>query len=343
MSDRPRSRATVRYAFDDANRLIVRDRSPASQRLRPVRIIDGEVTTDSHNHLVYHSASGFDGSTEPRILNLDGTWRLTRQHELALALHESEERERRTLFLKGAVVEARADALVFALRRSEDDDLRTGQRLTLSGRWRADAKNRLGFLVEKADGSEDRLTLQGGWGVGPHHELLYRYQQPGPDGRLRPAHTLIFEGAWDISRSDRIIYRLAGSSESAFEFRAGLQSPSLLARDGRIAYQVGIGLSGGRVQPQRVTLFGAWKLNRDFSVSFEVPYADGRVQAIRFEGEARLSARDRIAVALFNNERQGLGLTVTFTRELFPDASLFLQLRKSAEERAALGGIHVRF
>ena len=141
----------------------------------------------------------------------------------------------------------------------------------------------------------------------------------------------------------RLAYRLAGSADSTFEFRATLQSPALQAREGRIAYQVGIGLAGGREQQQRVTLFGAWKLNRDLSVSFEVPYADGRVQAIRFAGEYALSSRDRIAVALHNSRREELGLTVTFTKDLVPNASLFLRLKKDAQESSIIGGVQVKF
>ncbi|MBI2495302.1 MAG: hypothetical protein HYY90_03670 [Candidatus Omnitrophica bacterium] len=338
MTRRSGSRATVRYAFDDANRLVIRDRSTLAARLRPARVVDGSLTTDRWNRLIYRVSSGLAGEAGSETVNLDGAWRLTPNHELALTLHGSHDHARQTLYLKGAIVGAEADALIFAVRRREDDDLRTAERLTLFGRWRADAQNRLNFLVEKADGSEDRLTLQGGWEVGPHHELLYRYRR-----RDRDEHTLIFHGAWDITTSDRLVYRLEGLADSAFEFRVGLQSPSLLARDGRIAYQVGIGLSGGRVRQQRITLFGTWKLHRNLSVSFEIPYADDRMGTVRFEGMAALSPRDRIAVALSNSRHQGLGLTVTFTRELVPDASLFVRLRKDAEEGSVVGGVQVRF
>jgi hypothetical protein len=78
-------------------------------------------------------------------------------------------------------------------------------------------------------------------------------------------------------------------------------------------------------------------------VTFEVPYADGRVQGIRFEGSFAPSRRDRVAVALAAGRRSRLGLTVTFTRQLLPDAGLFLRLKRDAEERAAIGGIQVRF
>jgi hypothetical protein len=364
MSQKVRSKATVRYAFDEMNRLVVREpfdsaslrsgraltlpkqeRGGATERLRLTRIFEGTVTTDRSSRLIYHvdSSAGQDGYAGPHTFSLDGSWKLTPNHDLALTLHEAGRRERQTVYLKGAIIKAEANALVFALRRSEDDELHTAQRLTLFGRWGADAKNRLTFLVEKADGSEDRLTLQGGWEVGKHHQLLYRYRQRGPASLTRAGQMLIFEGAWDITKADRLVYRLAGSPDSAFEFKASLQSPSLLAREGRIVYQVGIEVSRGTVRRERVMLFGTWKLHRDLSVSFEIPYAGGRIQAIRFEGAFSLTPRDRIAVALHNSRREGLGLTVTFTRELVPDASLFLRLRKGTEERSAIGGIQVRF
>jgi hypothetical protein len=213
----------------------------------------------------------------------------------------------------------------------------------LSGRWQADAANRLTFLVEKADGTEDRLTFQGGWEIGRRHELLYRYRRRVSEHRLGREHTLALDGWWDIAAATRLAYRLSGSDQSRLEFQAALQSSSLLAREGRLAYQVGIRLSTGRIERRRVALFGTWKLHRDLSVSFEVPYAGGRVHALRFEGEAAVGPRNRLTVALRTVEQEPLGLAVTFTRDVVKDTSLFLRLRRDAEERSAIGGVHVRF
>ena len=333
-----RSKSTVRYAFDEVNRLIISERDAAG-RLRPARVVEGAVATDRGNRLIYRVASttANDGQPAPHLFNLDGAWSLTPRHELALTLHETATQARHTVYLKGAILKAEANALVFALRQQGEGR----QSVALSGRWQADQYNRLTFLAERANGSEDRVTLQGGWEVGPRHELLYRYRQTG-EGSSGQVHTLTFEGAWDITGADRLVYRLAGSQDAAFEFTATLQSPSLLAREGRIVYQVGIGVSRSRIQ-RRVTLFGAWKLHRDLSISFEIPYADGRVQAIRFEGAYAIGAKNQIVVALHNSRREGLGLSVTFTRELVRDATLFLRLQKDAQERAVIGGVQVRF
>ena len=301
-----RSRTSVRYGVDERNRLLIRTDDP----LRPERVVDG-------------------------------AWTLTGRRELAFVFREGPANRSKTLYVKGILAQAHARSLVFTLRRGEGDSAVT-QRLSLSGRWQADDANRLTFLVEKADGSADRLTLQGGWEVGPHHELVYRYARPARGGR-GGISTLVFDGSWDITRSDRIVYRLSGASDSAFEFRASLQSPSLIARDGRIVYQVGIGLAKGRTQQRRVTLFGTWKLRRDLSVSFEIPYAEGRFHAVRFEAAYAPGARHQLSVQLLNSRRQPVGLTVTFTRQLAPDAGLWLRLRREAGERSVLGGVRVRF
>jgi hypothetical protein len=332
----------ARDTFEELVRLGRKASGGTLERLRSVRIVEGSVRVGRRNRLHYEveAAGGLGGSPPRHAVELDGTWGLTRSHDLALALHQAAEDRRETLYLRGALVKAEAHALIFTLQRSAPDRRRAAQRLTLSGRWSADARNRLNFLVDKGGGAEDRLVFQGGWEAGPRHELRYRVER----GRSGPeAHVLTFDGAWDIAGSGRLAYRLSGAADAAFEFRAALQSRSLLAREGRIVYQVGIGLSQGRLERRRVVLFGTWKLNRDLSVSFEVPYAGGRVQAIRFEGTAALSGQDRISVALSTRRGEPLGITVTFTRDLVPDAGLFLRLRQDEEERSVIGGVRVRF
>ena len=337
-----RSRAQERYSFDERNRLVIAATGRAADRIRPVRVLDGALTVDSRNRLVYEAAASGDPAdpAAPRTIALEGDWSLTPDHGLALAMRAGSSAGQRPLHLKAAFVGAEPDAIVFALDRGATPA--GGRRLSLSGRWAADARNRLVFLARKSDGSEDRLVLQGGWELGRDHALIYRYGRRSIDGRRREERVIAFDGAWDIPGARRLVYRVSSGSGSEFEFRASLRSPSLAAAEGRIAYEVGIGLSRGR-RRQRVTLFGTWKLHRDLSVTFEIPYAGGRVQAVRFEGAAALSRRDRVAIALSAGRRSRVGLTVTFTRRLLPDASLFLRLQRDAEERAAIGGVQVRF
>ncbi|MBI4003859.1 MAG: hypothetical protein HY353_02450 [Candidatus Omnitrophica bacterium] len=298
------------------------------------QLLEGRVRTDARNRLVYQVGS--------QRLALDGTWALTRDHDLSFTVRARDERPSQTVYLKGALLKAEANALVVAVHQADRENAEPSHRVALSGRWSADAKNRLVFSVDKADGTEDRLTFQGGWEVGPRHELLYRYRQRATSTRTADERTLIFAGAWDITGADRLVYRLAGS-DSAFEFKASLQSPSLQARDGRIVYQVGIGLAGGRTRTARVVLFGTWKLHKDKTVSFEIPYTEGRRGAIQFGATYAFAGKNEVALELYGRRRQPLGISVMFSRRLLEDARWFVRVRKEGEATEALAGVQGRF
>ena len=299
------------------------------------QVLEGRVRTDARNRLIYQVGA--------KRLALDGTWALTASHDLAFTVRARGPQASQTVYLKGALLVVEANALVVAVEQAQRPDAPPAQRAALSGRWSADAKNRLVFSVERADGAEDRLTFQGGWEVGPHHEVLYRYRQRATSTRTAEERTLIFAGAWDITGADRLVYRLAGGSGSAFEFKAALQSPSLQARDGRIIYQVGIGASGGRTHTQRIALFGTWKLHNDKTVSFEIPYAQGRRQAIRFGATYAFADRNEVAIELYDRRKQPLGILVMFSRQVLEDARWFIRLRKEGKDAEALAGVQVRF
>jgi len=300
------------------------------------QVREGRVRVDARNRLVYQAGS--------QRLALDGVWALTRAHDVTFTARASGQPPSQTVYLKGSLLEAKANALIVTMQQADRQDAaEPSQRLALLGRWSTDANNRLVFSVEKADGSEDRLTFQGGWEVGPHHELLYRYRQRSTRTRTADERALIFAGAWDITGADRLVYRLSGTSDSAFEFKASLQSPALRARDGRIIYQAGIGLSGGRTQTKRIALFGTWKLHKDKTVSFEIPYVQGRRQAIRFGATYAFAGKNEVALKLYGRRQQPLGISVIFSRRLLEDARWFVRVRKEGEETEALAGVQVRF
>ena len=327
----------MRYTLDDASRLVVRD--PA-YLLRPVQVLEGQVTADRQNRLVYRVTQPRSADRSARRITLRGSWGLSPAHELMFRIQERSVEPGEPLELESGLIEADAQHAVFTLAADASEP---AQQISLTGRWQVDARNRLTFLVAHADGAHDRLTFHGGWELGRRHELLYRVKQRGTRSGSRSERTLIFGGHWDLSHKDRLVYRLSGGSDSAFEFRASLQSPSLFARDERIVYQVGVGVANGQTATRRMVFFGAWKLNRDLSVSFEMPYADGRREALRLQGTYALTKRNQIAVQLSDRRGQPLGLTVVFTQRVAQNASLFVRLRRQGQELEALGGVRVQF
>ena len=169
--------------------------------------LTSRVRTDRRKRLIYE----IDGQR----FALDGTWTLSPTHDLIFTARARGPQSTQTVYLKGAIHKAEANALAVSVYQAQRGDAAPAQRVALLGRWSADAKNRLVFSVEKADGVEDRLTFQGGWEVGKHHELLYRYRQRARSIRAADERTLIFAGAWDVTGADRLGYRLAGSPSPA--------------------------------------------------------------------------------------------------------------------------------
>ena len=327
---------TVRYSFDEFNRLVTTIR--LGGRLRSVELSEGLLRLDRANRLVYESAAA---GRQARTLTLDGTWSLTPDHALALALRGSGARGRDTLLLTGALERADARQLVFSLRRFGDEAGLPGTALAFTGRWQVDRRNRLTFFVEKARRAEDRLTLRAAWEVGRDHALVYRYRAEGA-GSARQEQALRFDGAWDLPVAGRLVYQLEGSSRSVLSFAARLQQAAERGGRGAVRSEVGIRVDEGLVR-RLVTLSGVWRISPNSSLALDVPYAGGRVQAIQFEGAYALTPRDRISVALQTGRRQPLGVSLMLSRALAPRAQGFLQLRADGQERAVLGGVEAKF
>ena len=346
--------ASVRYEFDEFNRLVILDPQDAAQ---PRRVVEGRVGVDPKNRLVYRAAT-LAPDAEPQARDpeakgrgtrfrkaeyvFDGTWRLTDEHQLALALRDQQERDQEELFLRGSLLEAKGHALSAVLVRRGTDDKAASQRIALAGRWQADAQNRLTFLVEKGQGQADALVFDGAWEVDERAQLRYEYRQRR-SGRGAATHALRLAGAWDLSEASQLVYRLEADTRSAFAFQASLQSRSLNARDGKLAYQLGIRLSDGRTVARQVVFFGAWKLNRDLSVAFEFPVSGGRRQAVKFQGTCTFKDRNTLTVALSNPRGEPLALSVTFSRKWLGDAEWFVRLQRHEQATELLGGLRIKF
>lgn len=266
-----------------------------------------------------------------------GRWALTPDHDLKLSFRRSKnEPFRENITLRGSIISVSSGELVFAAHGTTDEGAPFARLVTLEGRWKADERNRLLFLVKKGD-REEPLALEGAWEIGEHHTLLYRYQKKEPV-------LLSFRGAWEIREKDRLTYALDLGGKSRFDFRAAVQSPTLLAKKGEIRYQAGIRLAGHTTVLREIVLFGKWKLSRDFSLSFEMEYEKGRRQALFFNTAYRLNEKEELIFSLKDQRKRGLGVEVTFTRSFFEgEGKTFLRLYRDAVESRIEGGIRVPF
>ena len=270
---------------------------------------------------------------------VDGVWTLTGGHEIEYRRQNGEQE----VLLSGNLVAAEETGLVIQVRERSTEQEVISRTLTLRGRWEADSQNRLTFLVERQSDRNDRLTLAGGWEVGGSNEILYRFSRINLETKQQETHTLTFRGHWDLDGSRRLTYLLDEASDSSFRFRGTFQSPSILAKEGAIRYQIGVELAGRR-RLQTVTLFGKWKLSRDLSVEFEIPYGDRSTRALTFGAAYAFDSQSTIAAQLTTRRGEPLGVEVVFTREFLKgQGEAFVRLRKSLEESAVEGGFRFRW
>lgn len=274
-----------------------------------------------------------------------GRWSFTPNHDLRLSLRQVKNGPfRESLTLQGKIISVTANALVFAAYGTKENGRIQTRLIRLEGIWQADERNRIIFQVKKGD-PEKPLTFQGVWEIGEHHEILYHYQKKDPDTGKELEETLSFQGVWEIRQKDHLTYTLGLSGKSQFDFRATLQSSSLIAKKGEIRYQIGIHLSG-RKEPviREVVLFGKWKLSKALALSFQVEYEERRRHAISFKSSFRINENDEVVFALLDTKGRRLGLEVAFERSFFEEqGKAFLRFYRDAVESRVEGGVRVPF
>ena len=269
----------------------------------------------------------------------EGVWEMGADGEIRYRRRGPQEE----VLLTGDLLSADPNSLTFHLREvQQEEDVRLRQ-MSLRGRWQADPSNRLTFLVEREQGTVDTLTLEGGWEVGPGNEIQYRFERTELKKGARSLHRIRFEGYWEVGEDRRSAYVLEAGSNSAFRFRGAFQTDSIRQKQGSLRYQIGLEVEGRR-RLQTVTLFGKWKLSRDLSLEFEVPYSGGFRRTLSFGATYVWNRRTSVSARLTTPGGGPLGVELSLYREFLQGrGEAFVRLRRSLEETAAEAGARVRW
>jgi len=268
-----------------------------------------------------------------------GKWELTPNHDLQYKFKDLGEE----IKLSGTLIAAEASALVFSVTERQKDQKIVTSIHKLTGTWKANPKNQLVFEVERESGKRNALTFKGTWKVGKAHEIIYTYEETIFKTKKREAREIVFSGYWDISQKQRLTYFLSKDSESAFRFRGAFQTQSILAKEGEIRYQMGVG-AAGKSHLQTISLFGKWKISRTLELSFEIEYKDGKKKAIIFGGEYAIDKVHRIQIELKNEEGKPIGLALILTKDFLNfDGQAFLRLQRLVEESKIEAGLKFTF
>jgi len=270
---------------------------------------------------------------------IKGRWELDDNHEIQ---YKSEGKDEE-IKVRGSLVAVEPDALVIAVTERQTDQTVVTSIYKLTGTWHANPKNQLVFEVEKEVGKNNVLTFKAGWKLDDNHQIVYSYTQTELKTKKKIFQELAFEGYWDISEKNRLIYFLRADTESAFRFRGAFQTRSILAKRGEIRYQLGVEVAGKHTF-QTIALFGKWKVSRNLYLDFEIEYGNDKTRTISFGGEYALNDDTSIAVNLKNTQGEPLGVKVVLSKDIFgEDGEAFIRLQKSLEESRVEAGMSYKW
>jgi hypothetical protein len=305
----------------------------------------GEFSVDSANRLRF--APDEPGPWRRRVsasgrITFEGDWRLDDNHDLVFAVSKDNAGAAAgKLTMKGTLLAAETDALVFEVASLNQDGLLHVQLLKIAGTWFADSSNRLCFSVRH---SKESLALKADWQLNKDQHIVYRYEK---FDRLRKdtiVESLTFEGHWQLGDSRVLTYSLGSSDVSTFEFRAQIETPTIYPKQGVIKYRLGLGLRQLRRRREKILcLYGAWKISRALRVTFSMDYGQGIIRTYEFASDMIFSRRDAITFVLKNGRGQGVGIQVIFTHRFIKQlgGEIFLRLEARRDRLGAYAGVQI--
>lgn len=328
----------ARYTVDKNNRLII--------NLDGKNVcVFGFFEVDESNRLIYWLNEPAQwrkqyGFGEKVIFT--GNWKLNQNYDLELRLEDNSED---VLRIKGEIISAEAQRLVFELKTSDENGLTKFRLLKLNGTWQADEYNQLSFVVTKKV-LPDILTLEGSWRLNKNQQIEYIWEKTELKRKTKEVSRLEFSGYWQIFEANKLTYIISSATNSRFDFRVQMESLNLYPKNGVIKYRLGIGVKQAkRIEPKIISLYGVWKFSRNLTLSFEMEYAKGEVHSLQFGAEVNFTKNNQIAFNLLAKDGQNLGASVVFTHRFLKtlDAEVFMRLKKLKDEAGVDVGVRIPF
>lgn len=330
-------KTSARYSVDANNRLVIK---ASKVKLVP----NGSFSIDAKNNLVYWLNEPLAWRRKyllPGKIVFAGNWSLNPDHDLALEINRAKD----ILVLKGEIISAQADKLAFEISSSQDNGLNRLRILELSGAWGSDEANQIFFAVTKGC-AQDVLKFIFGWRLNQNQQIEYVYQKIDLKTKTRSSYAFTIKGFWEITSANRLAYIISRSTDSKFDFKVCLETPTVYPKDGEIRYRLGLGIKENRQPKDKIlSLYGLWKLNRTLGLEFEMEYGKREKHSLSFGAEINFNKNNQITFNLNDKSGSDLGISVVFTHKFLKQsgAEWFLRLKRSSTETGIDGGLRIPF
>lgn len=311
------------------------------------KILRGKFSVSPSNTLIYQitdSSKWYRKYNIPDRVEFEGKWQLDKNHDLVLNIKKKEGTKEGSLVLRGDIINQEGDYFVFKIKSKVSSRLTHFSYLKLKGVWKADKFNRITFEVTKK-GQPDILTFKGIWDVNKYQKIIYSYKKESLKTKRKTSHTVVFEGFWQIAKRNHLVYILLVASDSRFDFKVHLQSPTLYPAKGIIKYRLGIGIKKER-RERLLSLYGEWKFSRKCGLSFVMSYGKGEIRRIDFGAYVHLGKKDKLIFSITDKHKEPLGLAIEFSHKWLvkKHAQTFLRLKRILEKETVLeAGVRIPF
>ena len=277
----------------------------------------------------------------PPVIAFEGRWELDKQHELTCMLRKSGRLlKTQKIYLRAQLDKAKRRQLIFAV--SANPKLQPN-RITLfrfNGRWKADKKNRLAFLLAGHNTQQKSLTLESEWSVN-NNTLVYRYRRICLKTKINKQILLRFKGFWKFDTPGRLTYVFDADKKSGFSFRLHKGPDSIRAEKGVIKYRLGF---GGKTLNKTIEIFGLWQWKGKASLGFQVQYARKNVHSISFSVGIKAAKNQKIKLVLRNKKGGNLGISLEIEKRfLKAKGRVFLRAAKRYQHPRVECGVDLRF
>lgn len=311
--------------------------------------VQGRFSIDKNNQLIYWLNEPLFWRREyslPGKIIFKGSWQLNNNYDLELVLDKTEKQfQDDILVIKGNIISTDRDILAFETKTYDQNGLLHIQILKLSVTWLTDETNRLSFIVKKY--SPDILTLEGDWQMNENQQIIYTYEKTNLKTKSKISNTLTFQGFWQLSSANKLTYIFKHSSDSKFDFRAQIETPTIYPQKGVIKYRLGVGMrEESPTKEKLISLYGAWKFSRKLGLVFQMDYGEGEVKQIEFSADISVNQRNEFIFSLKDRSGEPLGLNITFTHRFLNklDAEAFLRLKEILKRESVIeAGVRIPF
>ena len=300
-------------------------------------VLDGTFEIDENNNVTYHVKKS-QGTDIPQQVKLRGNWALDNEHNLVLTLDKwGNQIAGNKLTVESELIDAKDNRLSFAVTSKDSENNTHIYIVKLGGRWQADEYNRLTFNIEKEAGVTDRITMRGAWEVNQQNELIYTYEKSSRGKEEKITKTITFKGYWEIAGKHRILYVLNKEIGSEFDFKVSIGKPA----ERGLQYELGVGATPSK---KTIMLFGSWKINKKVGLLFEMPYAEGEINAVIFGAWGKLDKNLNLEMRLENKIGEDLGIDVKLSRRILEgQGEAFIRALRSQKEVSIVAGVGFRW